>query len=133
MTQSPESPSDAIARRVQELRKRKGWSVARLAAECAAVGAPHLNANVLTNLLTRKKRRRDVTVDEAVALARALDEPVAALLGLAASEDDSEVLGQLRDQVERLERVVTDLGRARERLTVLKRPGPQPEQGGGNG
>jgi transcriptional regulator with XRE-family HTH domain len=54
---------------VQQLRKRRGWSVARLAEECVKVGAPQLTANVLTNLLSRQQRRRDLTVEEVGALA----------------------------------------------------------------
>jgi hypothetical protein len=70
MTQNPwESASGIIAGHVQHLRKERGWSVARLAAECAKVGAPQLTANVLTNLLSRQQRRRDLTVEEVGALA----------------------------------------------------------------
>jgi transcriptional regulator with XRE-family HTH domain len=68
-----ESASSTVARRAQRLRKERGWSVARLAAECAKVGAPQLTANVLTNLLTRQQRRRDLTVEEVGALAAVFD------------------------------------------------------------
>ncbi len=80
MTEQRESPSAAVVGRVNQLRDGKGWSVARLAEQCARIGSPHLNANVLTNLLARKQRRRDVTVDEAVTLAEALGVPLYRLL-----------------------------------------------------
>ena len=75
-----ESGSGTAARRVQRLRRERGWSVARLADECAKVGAPQLTANVLTNLLSRQQRRRDLTVEEVGALAAAFDVPPARLL-----------------------------------------------------
>jgi transcriptional regulator with XRE-family HTH domain len=81
MTQNHwESASSTVANRVQQLRKRHGWSVARLAAECAKVGAPQLTANVLTNLLSRQQRRRDLTVEEVGALAAVFDVVPATLL-----------------------------------------------------
>jgi|SRR5829696_3443962 len=81
MTQNVwESASNTVAQRVQELRKRRGWSVARLADECAKVGAPQLTANVLTNLLSRRQRRRDLTVEEVGALAAVFGVPPARLL-----------------------------------------------------
>lgn len=75
-----ESASSTVANRVQQLRKRRGWSVARLAAECANIGAPQLTANVLTNLLSRQQRRRDLTVEEVGALAAVFDVVPARLL-----------------------------------------------------
>jgi transcriptional regulator with XRE-family HTH domain len=102
MTQQGETLSDVVAGRVQQLRKGKGWSVARLAAECASTGTPHLNANVLTNLLARRERRRDVTVDEAAALARALGVPLYRLLPPAVAPsteqlmEAEEILGRIK-------------------------------------
>jgi transcriptional regulator with XRE-family HTH domain len=75
-----ESASGTAALRVQRLRKERGWSVARLADECAKAGAPQLTANVLTNLLSRQQRRRDLTVEEVGALAAVFDLPPARLL-----------------------------------------------------
>jgi len=75
-----QSASNTAAQRVQRLRKERGWSVARLADECAKVGAPQLTANVLTNLLSRQQRRRDLTVEEVGALAAVFDLPPARLL-----------------------------------------------------
>jgi|SRR5215212_267991 len=75
-----ESASSTAAARVQRLRRERGWSVARLAEECAKVGAPQLTANVLTNLLSRQQRRRDLTLEEVGALAAAFDVTPAKLL-----------------------------------------------------
>jgi hypothetical protein len=56
-----------------------------LAEECAATGSPQLSESVIANIESGRRdksdrRRRDVTVDEAVGLARALDEPLIRLL-----------------------------------------------------
>jgi transcriptional regulator with XRE-family HTH domain len=96
MTTSWERPSDTVARRVQELRQRRGWSVARLAEECARTGAPELTESVLTNMLTRRRRGasrpRDVTIDEVVALARALDVPPVGLWWASGDPAEHELL-----------------------------------------
>lgn len=65
------TPTQAVARRVKELRKRRGWSAERLADECARVGMPGFNRTVIANL--ESGRRKFVTVDEALGLAFVLD------------------------------------------------------------
>jgi transcriptional regulator with XRE-family HTH domain len=80
-----EIPSDTVARRVKHLRRRKGWSARRLAEACAATGSPQLSESVIANIESGRRdeygrRRRDVTVDEAVGFARALDVPLIHLL-----------------------------------------------------
>jgi transcriptional regulator with XRE-family HTH domain len=69
--------SDITAARVREVRKRRGWQPADLAARCAELGAPHLTENVIENIESRSarasKRPRAVTVDELLALAGALN------------------------------------------------------------
>jgi transcriptional regulator with XRE-family HTH domain len=74
----PETPSDVVARRVREVRRRRGWSAARLAEQCARVGAPHLTESVIANIESGRpdeqgRRRREVSVDEVIALALALE------------------------------------------------------------
>jgi transcriptional regulator with XRE-family HTH domain len=64
-------PSDNVARRIRELRTRRGWSAERLAKACADVGRPELNRSVIANIESR--RRREVTLEEAVTLAYVLD------------------------------------------------------------
>jgi transcriptional regulator with XRE-family HTH domain len=70
---------------MKELRRRQGWSARRLAEECAATGSPQLSESVIANIESGRRdesgrRRRDVTVDDAVGLARALDVPLIHLL-----------------------------------------------------
>src|SRR6266545_3617976 len=86
-----ESISDVVANRVQQLRKRRGWSARRLAEACAATGNPQLTENVIANIEAGRRdkhghRRRDVSVDELVAFARALDVSVGLLLWSATTQ-----------------------------------------------
>lgn len=68
-----------IAERVKEVRGKRGLTATQLAERCAAVGAPELTAQALSNIETGRRatkdgpRRRYLTVDEVVALALALD------------------------------------------------------------
>jgi len=67
------------------LRQRRGWIARDLAARCAALGASQLTHTVITNLETGRRdeggrRRREVTVDELLILAAALDVPPPYLL-----------------------------------------------------
>lgn len=67
-----------LALRMRELRRQRGWSVQRLADECAAVGMESLTRSTLAKI---EARIRDfVTVDELVVIARALGEPAADLI-----------------------------------------------------
>jgi transcriptional regulator with XRE-family HTH domain len=72
------TPSDVVAERVKEVRKRRGWNNAALAAECAKAGAAQLTENVLENIEHGRRdkagrRRRTVSVDELLTLAIALN------------------------------------------------------------
>jgi len=78
-----QTPSDVVAARVKQVRKRRALTVADLAARCAELGAPQLTAQALYKLEARrpgKLRPRPVTVDELFILARALDVTVGELL-----------------------------------------------------
>jgi transcriptional regulator with XRE-family HTH domain len=71
------TPSDIVAKRVREVRRRRSLSVAQLAQRCAELGMPELTEQALYNLEAgradkRGRRRRAVTVDELLALALAL-------------------------------------------------------------
>lgn len=74
-----ESLSDVVGKRVREVRGRRGWSVDRLAARCAEVGAPQLTVDALYLVeggrreAATGRRRRRITVDELVALGLAFD------------------------------------------------------------
>jgi transcriptional regulator with XRE-family HTH domain len=72
-------PSEVIAVRLKEIRKRRGLSVAKLAERCEELGAPKLNKDVITNIEVIG-RRQDVGVTELMVLAKALDVPPALLL-----------------------------------------------------
>jgi transcriptional regulator with XRE-family HTH domain len=69
--------SDIVAARVRQVRKRRDWSPADLAARCAELGAADLTENVIENIESRSarasKRPRPVTVDELLALGEALN------------------------------------------------------------
>jgi transcriptional regulator with XRE-family HTH domain len=65
------SPSGTVAERIKRLRKARGWSAEQLAEACADAGMPELNRSVIANIESR--RRKHVTVEEALALAYVLD------------------------------------------------------------
>jgi transcriptional regulator with XRE-family HTH domain len=72
--------SDFVGERVKGLRTARGWTAKQLAERCAAIGAPELTAPVIANIETGRRdkdgrRRRQVTIDEAMTLAYALDVP----------------------------------------------------------
>jgi 8-oxo-dGTP diphosphatase len=78
-------PSDLAGARVREARGRRRWTARELAERCAEAGAPGLTGSVIANIETGRRdkdgqRRRDITVDELLALAYALEVPPAALL-----------------------------------------------------
>lgn len=64
-------PSAVVARRIKELRQKKGWSAAKLADACGSIGMPELNRSVIANIESR--RRKNVTLEEAMTLAMVLD------------------------------------------------------------
>lgn len=72
-----ETVSDAVARRVAEVRRKRGLNVRQLAELCAKLGAPEFTAPSLYNLESGRRdkdgrRRREVTVDELLKLAYVL-------------------------------------------------------------
>ncbi len=78
-------PSDLSGARVRETRGRRGWTARQLADRCAEAGAPELTVSVIANIETGRRdaegrRRRDVTIDELLALAYVLEVPLNALL-----------------------------------------------------
>lgn len=78
--------STAVAARIREARKRRGWSAGELAERCSRAGFPMTKA-VLANIESGRPgpdgvRRRDVTVDELLAFASVLDVAPVYLMGL---------------------------------------------------
>ncbi|WP_182262449.1 helix-turn-helix domain-containing protein [Rhodococcus sp. UFZ-B548] len=80
------SLSDRVADQIVAYRKRPTIAMNReqLAQRCAELGAPGLTFAALTNIETGRKkdgkRRRDITIDELVVIARALRVPPAVLM-----------------------------------------------------
>jgi len=72
--------SDWIGQRVREIRDSRGWTANDLAARCGEAGSPEITKAVLANIEGGRRdkdgtRRREVTVDELLALALALEVP----------------------------------------------------------
>lgn len=70
--------SDVVAERVREVRRKQGLTAAQLAEFCARLGYPELTTQALSNIESGRRdkdgrRRRYVTVDELIGLARALE------------------------------------------------------------
>jgi len=101
MTNQQAPRSERVVQTVQALRKRRGWSAARLAEECARHGHPEITDQVIYNL--EQRRREEVTVDQLMAFSEALAVQAAVLLGPAEvggyvlwfeSEDEQRAFGE---------------------------------------
>ena len=88
--------SQTVAKRVQEVRKKRGLTVKQLAGRCSELGAPELTASALYNLESGRRdgaghRRRPVTVDELLALAYVLSvAPIHLLVPVAGDDPTTE-------------------------------------------
>jgi transcriptional regulator with XRE-family HTH domain len=74
----PREAGEQVARRIRFYRRAKEWSVERLAAECALLGASELTKASLWNIerrATSTKRQRRVAVEELLVIAQALGVP----------------------------------------------------------
>ncbi|MGW6879271.1 helix-turn-helix domain-containing protein [Streptomyces goshikiensis] len=93
-----ESPSDAVAQRAQELRKRQGLTAKDLAERCRLIGAPGLTASVIANIESGRRdlngrRRRQVTLEEWLILAQALNvAPIHLLVPIGGDKDDYKIV-----------------------------------------
>lgn len=67
--------SDLAGQRIRQFRQQHEWTAKELADRCAEIGAPHITATVITNLETRRRASRQITVDEALVLAYVLEVP----------------------------------------------------------
>ena len=88
------SASDLAGRRIRQIRERRGWTREDLADRCAGIGAEYITATVITNLETRRRASRQITVDEMLVLAYVLEVPPLFLL---APADGAEKLQIARD------------------------------------
>ncbi len=66
----PLAPVEAVASRLREVRKARGWSAQQVAARCAALGMPQLDRSTVANI--ENGRRQRIGVDELLVLAFAL-------------------------------------------------------------
>jgi FxsC-like protein len=73
-----ETEGTSVGRRVQALRRQRGWTAQQLAAECARAGMPSLTRGTLAKI--ESGVRKSVTAEELVALAGAFDVPPSKLL-----------------------------------------------------
>lgn len=114
MTPRPKPPSpisETVAKRVRQLRQKRGLTVREVAERLAEVGAGHLDRAVLTNL--ELGRRQAVTVDELAAFASVFGVKTAQLLlsdeeaGLEQAQQLIEEWDQAQDEW-RLARSVVD-------------------------
>ncbi|MGW0774545.1 helix-turn-helix domain-containing protein [Streptomyces sp. NPDC002835] len=104
VTESVVNVGAVVAEQVRRYRQARGWSVRRLAEECARVGATRLTQSSLANIERGQKpaaerRPREVTVDELMALSTALGVPVAGLLLPLSEEHTGGRLSAEGDQV----------------------------------
>jgi DNA-binding XRE family transcriptional regulator len=72
------TPSDVVAGRIREVRRKRSLTVAQLAQRCAKLGAAGLTEQALYNIETGRPdkqghRRRAVNIDELLVIAYALD------------------------------------------------------------
>jgi transcriptional regulator with XRE-family HTH domain len=84
--------SDLAGRRIREARKRRKWTVRDLADHCAKAGAGHITATVITNLETRRRATREITVDELLAIAYVLEVPPVLLMSPVSQGEELEIV-----------------------------------------
>jgi transcriptional regulator with XRE-family HTH domain len=87
------SASDAVAAQLREARKSRGWTGSEMADRCSRAGLP-ISKSVLANIESGRpgddgRRRRDITVDELLALALVLDIAPIYLMGLPRDTEES--------------------------------------------
>ncbi|WP_405671417.1 helix-turn-helix domain-containing protein [Streptomyces sp. NBC_01530] len=110
------TPSDIIANQVRKRRRQLDMNRQQLAEKCASIGAPQITTAALTNIETGRpdkdgKRRREVSVEELLALAHALSlNPVDLMVPADLSDDEPY---EVTDQV------ATTVGTAREWISGM--------------
>ena len=68
----PLTPSKIMARRMRELRERRGWTAEQLASRCAEAGMSSLTRSVIANAESGR-RQGGFTIEEMLTLAYVLD------------------------------------------------------------
>lgn len=86
------SASDIAALRIREARTKRGWRVKDLAEHCRKAGAAKLTAAVITNLETRRRPGREISLEEVLALAWVLEVPPVHLMTPLSGDEVLEVV-----------------------------------------
>jgi transcriptional regulator with XRE-family HTH domain len=108
------SASDIAGRRIREARQRRGWTAKELADRCADLGAPRVTATVVTNLETRRRATREISLEEVLILAHVLQVPPIHLMApLDAGEKLEIVPGDTLGPVDAIQWIADDLGPSR--------------------
>lgn len=91
------SPSDMAGKRIREERERRRpkMTVKDLADLCAKAGAEHITATVITNLETRRRASREITLDELLTIAAVLEVPPLQLMVPLDGDEQLRVTGSL--------------------------------------
>lgn len=90
-----QTPSTFISTRAKKFRQDRGWSAREFAEKCREAGADWITDNVIENLersTAGKRGRRDITVEDWLALSYALSVPPLALLLPIGESDAVEVV-----------------------------------------
>ncbi|WP_326856667.1 helix-turn-helix transcriptional regulator [Actinocrinis sp.] len=117
------TPSDAVGARIREERQRRGWTATQLAEKCTRAGARNVSKTVLAHIEggrpgTDGQRRRDVTVDELLMFAAALDVAPLHLMGFPQEHGE---------QIEVMVNATTPVGDPDELLLWMRGDQPLPE------
>jgi FxsC-like protein len=130
-----EIDGSGVGRRVQALRRQRGWTAQQLAAECARAGMSSLTRGTLAKI--ESGVRKSVTAEELVALAHAFDVPISNLLSdespgtLAATSSAPGPISVPSDARPEAERGYADVGRGSSPFFYLSYAhGPQEGRGG---
>jgi transcriptional regulator with XRE-family HTH domain len=89
--------SDLVGSQLEKLRKQRGLTRAEVAERCTWLGMPEITPAALSNIETGRKdetgrRRRDITVDELVVMAMALQTVPTTLLAPVGSSEPVELI-----------------------------------------
>jgi transcriptional regulator with XRE-family HTH domain len=84
--------SELAGLRIRQARQQRDWTAKELADQCAAAGAPQITPTVITNLETRRRKTREITLDEVLVLAHVLDVPPLQLMVPQNADEELEVI-----------------------------------------
>jgi transcriptional regulator with XRE-family HTH domain len=109
--------------RIEQVRRRRGWTRKELADHCAAIGASHITATVITNLETRRRASRQITIDELLVLAHVLEVPPLFLFAPADGTEKLQIARDVeKDSIESAAWIADDYGRPSVGLVPVNSP-----------